>query len=64
MHHEPKKKIGNVNVNGGAIAIEHPLECTETRQIPTGLSIATQRSESVFVISCRMGMAPVFVSEY
>ncbi|KAI6001164.1 acetyl-CoA acetyl transferase [Pisolithus albus] len=62
---KPKKKIdiplGNMNVNGGAIATEHPLECTETRQISTGLSIATQRSESV---SSGTGMVRVFVSKY
>ncbi|KAI6126109.1 hypothetical protein EDD16DRAFT_1755985 [Pisolithus croceorrhizus] len=32
---------------GNVKPIEHPLECTETRQISTGLSIAAQGSESV-----------------
>jgi len=65
-------KIGisydRVNVNGGAIAIGHPLGCTGARQIATGLSIAKQRNESVFVTSMcvgsGMGMAAVFVSEH
>ncbi|KAF9244198.1 acetyl-CoA acetyl transferase [Melanogaster broomeanus] len=65
-------KIGisydRVNVNGGAIAIGHPLGCTGARQIATGLSIAKQRNERVFVtsmcIGSGMGMAAVFVSEH
>jgi acetyl-CoA acyltransferase 1 len=65
-------KIGisydRVNVNGGAIAFGHPLGCTGARQIATGLSIAKQRNESVFVtsmcIGSGMGMAAVFVSEH
>ncbi|KIK92591.1 hypothetical protein PAXRUDRAFT_829798 [Paxillus rubicundulus Ve08.2h10] len=65
-------KIGisyhKVNVNGGAIAIGHPLGCTGARQIATGLSIAKQRNERVFVtsmcIGSGMGMAAVFVSEH
>ncbi|KAF8838420.1 thiolase [Paxillus ammoniavirescens] len=59
---------GKVNVNGGAIAIGHPLGCTGARQIATGLSIAKQRNERVFVtsmcIGSGMGMAAVFVSEH
>ncbi|KAF9219996.1 thiolase [Gyrodon lividus] len=65
-------KIGisydKVNVNGGAIAIGHPLGCTGARQIATGLSIAKQRNERVFVtsmcIGSGMGMAAVFISEH
>ncbi|KIJ12049.1 acetyl-CoA C-acyltransferase [Paxillus involutus ATCC 200175] len=65
-------KIGisydKVNVNGGAIAIGHPLGCTGARQIATGLSIAKQRNERVFVtsmcIGSGMGMAAIFVSEH
>jgi len=59
----------NVNLNGGAIALGHPLGCTGTRQIATGLSIAKQTGpgQKVFVtsmcIGSRMGMAAVFVSE-
>ncbi|KAG1752289.1 acetyl-CoA acetyl transferase [Suillus paluster] len=57
-----------VNVNGGAIAIGHPLGCTGARQIATGLNIAKQRNERVFVtsmcIGSGMGMAAVFVSEH
>lgn len=66
------EKIGisfdKVNVNGGAIAIGHPLGCTGARQVATGLSIAKQRNERVFVtsmcIGSGMGMAAVFVSEH
>ncbi|KAI6044368.1 acetyl-CoA acetyl transferase [Pisolithus marmoratus] len=66
------EKVGipfdKVNVNGGAIAFGHPLGCTGARQIATGLSIARQRNERVFVtsmcIGSGMGMAAVFVSEH
>ncbi|KAH7885690.1 Thiolase, N-terminal domain-containing protein [Phlebopus sp. FC_14] len=57
-----------VNVNGGAIAIGHPLGCTGARQVATGLNIAKQRNERIFVtsmcIGSGMGMAAVFVSEH
>jgi acetyl-CoA acyltransferase 1 len=56
-----------VNLNGGAIAIGHPLGCTGARQIATGLNIAKQTGGKVFVtsmcIGSGMGMAAVFVSE-
>ncbi|KAG6888858.1 hypothetical protein C0995_005279 [Termitomyces sp. Mi166 len=56
-----------VNVHGGAIAIGHPLGCTGSRQIVTGLNIARQYGARVFVtsmcIGSGMGMAAVFVSE-
>jgi len=56
-----------VNLNGGAIAIGHPLGCTGARQIATGLNIAKQTGGKVFVTSMcvgsGMGMAAVFVSE-
>ncbi|KAF8142160.1 acetyl-CoA acetyl transferase [Boletus edulis] len=59
---------GKVNVNGGAIAIGHPLGCTGARQVATGLNIAKQRNERIFVtsmcIGSGMGMAAVFVSEH
>ncbi|KAG1793268.1 acetyl-CoA acetyl transferase [Suillus plorans] len=66
------QKVGlpfdKVNVNGGAIAIGHPLGCTGARQIATGLNIAKQRNERVFVtsmcIGSGMGMAAVLVSEH
>ncbi|EKM50350.1 uncharacterized protein PHACADRAFT_178902 [Phanerochaete carnosa HHB-10118-sp] len=64
-------KIGipfeKVNVNGGAIAIGHPLGCTGARQVATGLNIAKQTGSKVFVtsmcIGSGMGMAAVFVNE-
>jgi len=56
-----------VNLNGGAIAIGHPLGCTGARQVATGLNIAKQTGGKVFVtsmcIGSGMGMAAVFVSE-
>ncbi|EIN09389.1 thiolase [Punctularia strigosozonata HHB-11173 SS5] len=56
-----------VNLNGGAIAIGHPLGCTGARQIATGLNIAKQTGAKIFVtsmcIGSGMGMAGVFVSE-
>ncbi|EKM82267.1 hypothetical protein AGABI1DRAFT_112317 [Agaricus bisporus var. burnettii JB137-S8] len=57
-----------VNINGGAIAMGHPLGCTGARQISTGLSVAKQTGGRVFVtsmcIGSGMGMAAVFVSEH
>jgi len=56
-----------VNLNGGAIALGHPLGCTGVRQVVTGLNIAKHTGGKVFVTSmCMgtgMGMAAVFVSE-
>ncbi|KAJ7070343.1 acetyl-CoA acetyl transferase [Mycena belliarum] len=56
-----------VNKHGGAIAIGHPLGCTGARQVATGLNIAKQYGEKIFVtsmcIGSGMGMAAVFVSE-
>jgi acetyl-CoA acyltransferase 1 len=56
-----------VNMNGGAIAMGHPLGCTGARQIATGLNIAKQTNSKVFVtsmcIGSGMGMAAVFVNE-
>ncbi|KAL1755467.1 Thiolase, N-terminal domain-containing protein, partial [Schizophyllum commune] len=65
------KSIGipfeKVNKHGGAIAMGHPLGCTGARQIATGLNIAKQYGDKVFVtsmcIGSGMGMAAVFVSE-
>ncbi|KAN0088965.1 Thiolase, N-terminal domain containing protein [Tylopilus felleus] len=60
--------FAKVNLNGGAIAIGHPLGCTGARQIATGLNIAKERDERIFVtsmcIGSGMGMAAVFVSEH
>ncbi|KAF5361904.1 hypothetical protein D9756_002828 [Leucocoprinus leucothites] len=57
-----------VNLNGGAIAMGHPLGCTGARQVATGLNIAKQNGKRVFVtsmcIGSGMGMAAVFVSEH
>ena len=59
---------GKVNVNGGAIAMGHPLGCTGARQVATGLGVAKQTGGRVFVtsmcIGSGMGMAAVFVSEH
>ncbi|KAI0351881.1 thiolase, partial [Trametes cingulata] len=56
-----------VNLNGGAIALGHPLGCTGARQVATGLNIAKQTGGKIFVtsmcIGSGMGMAAVFVSE-
>ncbi|KAI0793646.1 thiolase [Fomes fomentarius] len=56
-----------VNVNGGAIAIGHPLGCTGARQVATGLNIAKQTGSKIFCtsmcIGSGMGMAAIFVSE-
>ncbi|KAJ3487227.1 hypothetical protein NLI96_g3688 [Meripilus lineatus] len=65
------QKIGipfeKVNVNGGAIAIGHPLGCTGARQVATGLNIAKQTGGKIFCtsmcIGSGMGMAAVFVNE-
>ncbi|KAI0291881.1 acetyl-CoA acetyl transferase [Russula brevipes] len=57
-----------VNLNGGAIAIGHPLGMTGARQVATGLNIARQTNKRIFVtsmcIGTGMGMAAVFVSEH
>ncbi|CDO68177.1 hypothetical protein BN946_scf184938.g29 [Trametes cinnabarina] len=56
-----------VNLNGGAIAIGHPLGCTGARQVATGLNIAKQTGSKIFCtsmcIGSGMGMAAIFVSE-
>jgi len=66
------EKVGlpyeKVNLNGGAIAIGHPLGMTGARQIATGLNIARQTNKRIFAtsmcIGTGMGMAAVFVSEH
>jgi acetyl-CoA acyltransferase 1 len=56
-----------VNINGGAIAIGHPLGATGARQVATGYAISRQTGGKIFVtsmcIGSGMGMAAVFTSE-
>jgi len=56
-----------VNVNGGAIALGHPLGCTGARQIATGLSEMKKRKQKILVTSMCIGLgqgaAAVFVNE-
>ncbi|KAJ9128049.1 hypothetical protein QFC24_000340 [Naganishia onofrii] len=62
-------KINPVKVNpvGGSIAFGHPLGCTGTRQIVTGLAEAKRQGHKVFVTSMCVGtgqgVAGVFVNE-
>lgn len=55
------------NVNGGAIALGHPLGCTGARQIATGLHEIRRRKQQILVtsmcIGLGMGAAAVFVAE-
>jgi len=59
--------LDKLNVNGGAIALGHPLGCTGVRQIATGLSELKKRDQNVLVtsmcIGSGMGAAAVFVRE-
>ncbi|KDQ63448.1 hypothetical protein JAAARDRAFT_29469 [Jaapia argillacea MUCL 33604] len=59
--------IEKVNVNGGAIALGHPLGCTGARQIATGLNELQRRNGKVLVtsmcIGTGMGAAAVFVRD-
>jgi len=65
------RKVGldpeKVNVNGGAIALGHPLGCTGARQIATGLNELSRRKGKILVtsmcIGTGMGAAGVFVGE-
>jgi acetyl-CoA acetyltransferase family protein len=56
-----------MNVRGGAIALGHPLGCTGTRQIVTGLSEARRQKKRVLLtsmcIGTGMGMAGLLVNE-
>jgi len=56
-----------VNVNGGAIAIGHPLGCTGVRQVVTGVYELERRQKQVLVtsmcIGTGMGAAAVFVRD-
>jgi len=59
--------IDKVNVNGGAIALGHPLGATGTRQLATGLAELERRSGKILVtamcIGTGMGAAAVFVRD-
>jgi len=59
--------IEKVNVNGGAIALGHPLGTTGARQIATGMAELKRRNGKILVTSmCMgtgMGAAAVFVRE-
>lgn len=56
-----------VNVNGGAIALGHPLGCTGARQIVTGLNELRRRRGKVLVtsmcIGTGMGAAGIFLRD-
>ncbi|KAK9896133.1 thiolase [Cystobasidium minutum MCA 4210] len=56
-----------VNVNGGAIALGHPLGATGVRQVATGLSELRRRGEQILCTSMCIGSgqaaAGIFVSE-
>jgi acetyl-CoA acyltransferase 1 len=66
------RKLGldpeKVNVNGGAIALGHPLGATGVRQIVTGLNELERRGGKVLVTSmCMgtgMGAAAIFLGEF
>lgn len=57
-----------VNVNGGAIALGHPLGATGSRQIATGLAIAKRTGKKIVGLSAcigtGMGIAGIIVSEH
>ncbi|KAH8099369.1 Thiolase, N-terminal domain-containing protein [Cristinia sonorae] len=59
--------IEKVNVNGGAIALGHPLGCTGARQLATGFNELHRRQGKVLVtsmcIGTGMGAAAVFIRE-
>ncbi|KAF2837204.1 thiolase [Patellaria atrata CBS 101060] len=56
-----------MNIRGGAIALGHPLGCTGTRQIVTGLSECRRQKKRILLTSMcvgtGMGMAGLFVNE-
>ncbi|KAL5633709.1 hypothetical protein ACGC1H_005803 [Rhizoctonia solani] len=59
--------IEKVNVNGGAIALGHPLGATGIRQVATGLAELRRRNGKVLCtsmcIGSGMGAAAIFVNE-
>ena len=56
-----------MNVRGGAIALGHPLGCTGTRQVVTGLSECRRQKKKVLLttmcIGTGQGMAGLFINE-
>ncbi|THH06918.1 hypothetical protein EW145_g3744 [Phellinidium pouzarii] len=64
---ELKIPIEKLNINGGAIALTHPLGMTGTRQIVTGLSQLRRQNGQVLCtsmcIGSGMGAAAIFVNE-
>ncbi|KAH9809692.1 Thiolase, N-terminal domain-containing protein [Melampsora americana] len=60
--------LDKVNVNGGAIALGHPLGCTGARQVATGLHELRRRRGKVLVtsmcIGTGMGAAGLILAEY
>ncbi|EKG14024.1 Thiolase [Macrophomina phaseolina MS6] len=60
----PHEKL---NIRGGAIALGHPLGCTGTRQVVTGLSECRRQKKKILLtsmcIGTGMGMAGLFVNE-
>jgi acetyl-CoA acyltransferase 1 len=60
----PREKM---NIRGGAIALGHPLGCTGTRQIVTGLSECRRQKKKILLtsmcIGTGQGMAALFVNE-
>ncbi|KAI0801291.1 thiolase [Fomes fomentarius] len=59
--------IENINPNGGAIALSHPLGMTGTRQVVTGLAELRRRDASLLCtsmcIGSGMGAAAIFANE-
>ncbi|KAG8706873.1 hypothetical protein FRC09_002159 [Ceratobasidium sp. 395] len=59
--------IDKVNVNGGAIALGHPLGATGVRQVATGLAELRRRNGRILCtsmcIGSGMGAAAIFVNE-
>ncbi|KAI0689874.1 thiolase [Cytidiella melzeri] len=59
--------IEKVNVNGGAIALGHPLGCTGARQIATGLNELARRDGKILLTSMCIGggqgAAAIFVRD-
>ncbi|ORY81869.1 Thiolase, N-terminal domain-domain-containing protein [Protomyces lactucae-debilis] len=59
--------MDKVNVNGGAIALGHPLGCTGARQIATGVSELRRSGKKVLVTSMcvgtGMGVASVIIAD-
>lgn len=59
--------IEKVNVNGGAIALGHPLGATGVRQVATGLAELRRRNGKILCtsmcIGSGMGAAAIFVNE-